>query len=584
MLGRISFASVPCHAPLWRFAAGALTTAALTIGLSTAGRPATAQGVNEHLARGNAQAARRAAEKLTGRQRDQALAEVAVAQLSGGDLSGAAETFRGIRGGEARAEVLDGAGGGAVADFQPLMELIQRTVVPDTWEALGGPSTMAPYPGGIEVDPSGTVRVRPLPEAPDGVAELKTLLRAGAPPADAPASAEDDAAADPDAWRSPSAMRCLSLRRLVGEIIRQQHAGRRYSDDVRYLAGLSSIQYLHFTDHDVILAGRVGGIERRGDWYRDRTSMQVPIAVDALAVCLASAFDGRPFGCTIDPTAGGLRQAGKLAAKIGRGEIPVRRAADALASALGPQRVSVFGTAGDTATGYVMVEADQHMKRLALGHEEMPHGVQNYLDIVGDAIDQGLPKETLLRLWFTSEPIAARADRARSIFELAGRPLRLSGKNHRPGGDGQRGATTVDFRTERFVKQFNRNWMAIRGRYPVYAALESLYRGASVAELLSRHATTPSQRGLLTTLALLGGGQPAGLTAPRQIRTIAAEDTLRRGRKRHHLLIASGGVSIAPGRLVPEEPRDYPRLESLAPRLAAAPPAPSRWWWDINRR
>ena len=32
-------------------------------------------------------------------------------------------------------------------DFDSLMQLIQQIVTPDTWEALGGPSTMQPYPG-----------------------------------------------------------------------------------------------------------------------------------------------------------------------------------------------------------------------------------------------------------------------------------------------------------------------------------------------------------------------------------------------------------------------------------------------------
>ncbi len=36
-------------------------------------------------------------------------------------------------------------GGGSIADFQSLIQLIETTVTPDTWEALGGPSTMAPY-------------------------------------------------------------------------------------------------------------------------------------------------------------------------------------------------------------------------------------------------------------------------------------------------------------------------------------------------------------------------------------------------------------------------------------------------------
>ncbi|WP_390620381.1 type II secretion system protein GspD [Stieleria varia] len=43
------------------------------------------------------------------------------------------------------------AGGSSFADFDSLMQLIQQTVVPDTWEALGGPSTMAPYPQNLSL-------------------------------------------------------------------------------------------------------------------------------------------------------------------------------------------------------------------------------------------------------------------------------------------------------------------------------------------------------------------------------------------------------------------------------------------------
>ena len=43
------------------------------------------------------------------------------------------------------------AGGSSFADFDSLMGLIETTVVPDTWEALGGSSTMAPYPQNLSL-------------------------------------------------------------------------------------------------------------------------------------------------------------------------------------------------------------------------------------------------------------------------------------------------------------------------------------------------------------------------------------------------------------------------------------------------
>ena len=63
------------------------------------------------------------------------------------------------------------AGGGAFADFDSLMNLIETTVVPDTWEALGGNSTMAPYPQNLSLIISTTSDVH------DQIVDLIESLR-----------------------------------------------------------------------------------------------------------------------------------------------------------------------------------------------------------------------------------------------------------------------------------------------------------------------------------------------------------------------------------------------------------------------
>jgi general secretion pathway protein D len=63
------------------------------------------------------------------------------------------------------------SGGGSFADFQSLIDLIQTTVVPDTWEALGGPSTMAPYPQNLSLVISTTSDVH------DQITDLLESLR-----------------------------------------------------------------------------------------------------------------------------------------------------------------------------------------------------------------------------------------------------------------------------------------------------------------------------------------------------------------------------------------------------------------------
>lgn len=62
-------------------------------------------------------------------------------------------------------------GGGSFADFQSLIDLIQTTVSPDTWDALGGPSTMREYPQNLSLVISTTSDVH------DQILDLLESLR-----------------------------------------------------------------------------------------------------------------------------------------------------------------------------------------------------------------------------------------------------------------------------------------------------------------------------------------------------------------------------------------------------------------------
>ncbi|MDG2012050.1 MAG: hypothetical protein P8J33_01000, partial [Pirellulaceae bacterium] len=49
-------------------------------------------------------------------------------------------------------------GGVTEADFGELMDLIQETIDPDSWEENGGVGRMSPFPSGVWIDSSGTLR------------------------------------------------------------------------------------------------------------------------------------------------------------------------------------------------------------------------------------------------------------------------------------------------------------------------------------------------------------------------------------------------------------------------------------------
>ncbi len=505
-------------------------------------------------------------------QRDFILAQVAGAQGSVGETSAASGTIRGIQSSLSRDDAIAGAGGGSFADFQSLMDLIQTTIVPDTWEALGGPSSMSPYPQGVYVDPTGTVLECESLPVDDKLAELKSLL--------------GDAASEPDtelAWRQPTRMRCVSLRRLLDAWTENRLRGTLPNADMMHMAGLSRIQYLFIDEDDIVLAGPVGGVETRDGWHVDRVSGLTTLRFDFFLACLASAISNQPFGCTIDPTTQGLQNAAKVAAAVQADTLPIGKADAAMVSALGMQRVEVFGTAGDTPMGCLMVEADRHMKQLALGLVPMPEGAKNYFDVVEANLESGVPNDLLLRLWFTSSPRPVRADEDRTIFELAGTPVRLSGENERAMASGQRGNVTRDARSDEFVADFNRNWHAIRGAYPIYGALESIYRTASAAELMHRYADSDRQRDLLESLISSSPSSMYRMHTPRQVLSIARMKSMRKGRRMHHVLLASGGVSVSPSQTLVSKIADYPSLSSLNRPTRNPPKVIHRWWWNIQR-
>lgn len=536
----------------------------------------SADELDQHLAAGEFAAARQWVDQIPPPQRDPILAQIASAQGYAGESVAAGTTLRAINSPASRDAAIDGAaggaGGGSFADFQSLMDLIQTTVVPDTWEALGGPSTMAPYPQGVYVDAAGTVRECAAFASRSAVDDLKSLLSGGR------AQGSDE----PLAWRQPAAMRCISLRRLLDEWTRGRINGTAMPEAMLQMAGLSRVEYLFIDCDDVVIAGPVGGIDTFQGWYRDRESGLTTIRFDFLQACLASTIANQPFGCTIDPSREGLQRSAQVAADVSSDKIPIGKAADAMVAALGMQRVEVFGTAGDTPIGYLMVEADRHMKQLALGVHEMPRGGASYLDVIDATIDQGPPNELLLRLWFTSAPRTIRADEDRRVFEISGKPVRLSGQNERALASGQRGAITRDFRTEMFVKSFNQDWVSIRSQYPVYGALESIYRCASVAELLQRFADSPEQRALVESLAGDGASDWWTMPTPRQVESIAIMHRVRKGRTRHNVVVASGGVSVDSRQTLTSKIVDYPSLGSIARPSASQPKLVQRWWWDAR--
>ncbi len=534
---------------------------------------AVAQNPLPPVAAGEFGLARAHADSLVGAQRDGQLSDLAVQQSLAGDPLAASRSIASIGDlGQQAAAIRGARGGGSLADFTQLMTLIETTVAPDTWEALGGPSTMAPYPGGIFVDAEGLVRDSTLQAAGGSLDDIAAML----------GSAAADARGDD--WRQPSPMRCVSLRRLAQEWIRLQTVGLPPSESLYNVGGLSRIEYVMIdpAQPDIVLAGPVGGVETSNGWPRDRQTGAATLQLPVVMAVVRSVFDRQAFGCTIDPTNEGIARSMQVAAQIQQDKIPIGDAADALQTALGRQTVSVFGTAGDGPLGWMLVEADRHMKQLVLGQQPMPRGVPNYLDVVTQMIGQGPPDGQLLRLWFTANPISIRAAADRRTFQLVGRPIQLASEDQRPDQHGNRHVAAVDARSRQFTAAFNQHFDAIAMKYPIYSALENMYAIAGIAELVRQNMDAGAVQQVLGPLAQDSTSTIATLPTPRVVDSIAVMHTVKHRGKRHHILVASGGVLVDSTQALTGKVETYDSLASSRPSDRFRPASLDRWWWSAG--
>ncbi|MEX0793942.1 MAG: DUF1598 domain-containing protein [Pirellulaceae bacterium] len=468
-----------------------------------------------------------------------------------------------------------GARGGMVQpDFDALIELITTTIVPESWEELGGPGTLSEYAQGVYVDSVGTLqRVTQLADN-----SLLSSIRAGSVARGANSNVMQN-----------SALRKVSLNRLEREVQRLWADGKSPTAEMANLAGLHKVHYVlvYPETGDIVLAGPAGPWTSNAEGRTiHQDSRQPVLKLDDLVVLLRNAQQNQGrFGCSINPTQTGLAAAKAYQEEASKKPLhPRQRDAwlEGLRAAVGKQDIEIYGIDPDTRVGRVLVEADYHMKRIGMGLEEGTAGVPGYLDMLAKPkAGEAVPMD-VLRWWFTLNYQAVHATENRDAFEIKGPGVRVLSENQLLEENGQQVRTGRSSELNaQFARNFTQNYDALAVKYPVYAELRNIFDLALVTSLIERErlgdqADWPQLH--------FGPDQPyqvAKYRTPKDVETIM---NYRLIEQKHIIAGVSGGVrvdiseALGKGRIKTDE---YGLLK--ADRTAGAPKENlelRQWWWD----
>lgn len=308
--------------------------------------------------------------------------------------------------------------------------------------------------GGIYIDVDGTVRFREA-DAAAQLEQVRARARGGQPGKDAK-------------------LCYVSLPRLFAQARELAAAGKPLPDEVRYLGGITQLRYVLVDpeNKDLLIAGPFEPVDAANPLEPvGKRSGRPVLQLDDLVVSLRTAMQPRrmrAFGCSIDPAPDSLEKSGQVMREYANASRGDRMAA--MAKALGPQRVSVFGTAADTRLAFICIAADYKLKRISLGVETAP------VLGVGNAMDN--TRAAASRVWFEAsyEPLLVSADS--NAYALRGQRLQLKA-----------GALSFDPKgaTEKatvFARQFTQKMPALCAMVPVFADVQNIADLAVLSALI----------------------------------------------------------------------------------------------------
>ncbi len=459
------------------------------------------------------------------------------------------------------------------------MNRVSRLVLP--WLAVTGifladdtlihAQIVSPQAAGVDVDASGVLRMRMVTD-PTGQLMRQRL-------------AQFKSALDPELAK-PSRLRKISLNRLEAALQESLSNSSGLPDDMRYLAGLTKIQYIFVYPEtgEVVIAGPAEGYgwDLAGQPIGIVSGRSV-LELQDLVVALRCFPPGGPstdsIGCSIDPTSEGLQRMQQFLASVAGQVAPSdgARIANGLRESLGPQVVSIYGVPEASHFARVLVEADYRMKLIGIGLEVPPVRIVSY---VQRANPSNVARNALQRWYFVPDYESVRVSADALAVELVGESVKLIGEQEYVQGNGNRAQSGGQDRASQvFVHSFSEKYAALAQKVPVFAQLRNLIDMSVVAAYLQEHDVYGQLNWNASVFNDESRFSVETYPAPKQVES--AVNVVWK----HNVLMTpiGGGVNVEPRRALHEgntSEDDEDQIAAARQTVDFTSVDASRWWWD----
>jgi Protein of unknown function (DUF1598) len=291
--------------------------------------------------------------------------------------------------------------------------------------------------------------------------------------------------------KSKTSMRVISLRSIENALRECVENGTELPDEIKYLAGIQRIQNVIAVPerNDVLLCGPGEGwiVDEAGNIVGETTRRPVIHLEDLIVALRTAEAANRDQGITVSigPTPEGMKRYNEVSREISRAQRGFGEdLKPVLEEAMGLQDITLTGLPKDSRMAQILVVADYHMKRIAMGHE--PAAVEGLPSVLEIAESRGSIPATSPRFWLEPSYDSVTRSEDGLVWQIAGPGAKAMTENEILVTDGSTKKVKDHPVLTKWAENMTERFAALADADPVFAELQNVMDLAVVAAIIEK--------------------------------------------------------------------------------------------------